>query len=173
MSDDERSLIPPLNRYLVMRYAPRTSQPASAPKIVSVARIRRSLLEAFISARHLRASGTRLVWIAHARQPAHRIRPITPPTLYILDAAGEPIRCEDSVTWGAWFDRADRCVAEDWIGSVRISTVFLGIDQGGGPPLLWETMIYGETHYLYRRRYATRAEAEAGHAAAVAMVEGT
>jgi hypothetical protein len=53
---------------------------------------------------------------------------------------------------------------------VRISTVFLGIDHNHlrqGPPILFETMIFGGPYDQYMDRYCTWAEAEAGHARAV------
>lgn len=55
----------------------------------------------------------------------------------------------------------------------RVSTVFLGLDHNfgsGGPPILWETMIFNvetEDGYQFQERYSTREEAIAGHAAAV------
>jgi hypothetical protein len=57
-------------------------------------------------------------------------------------------------------------VAQDELGSIRVSTVFLGIDHnlsGKGPPLLFETMIFGGTHNDYQKRYSTYKEAEEGH----------
>lgn len=67
-----------------------------------------------------------------------------------------------------------RRVASTKIGDVHISTVLLGLDHswGDGPPLIFETMIFGGEHDEYEERYATREQAEAGHARAVAMVEG-
>lgn len=52
-----------------------------------------------------------------------------------------------------------------------VSTVFLALDHdlsGKGPPVLYETMIFGGPRDDYQERYCTRAEAEAGHARAVA-----
>ena len=56
---------------------------------------------------------------------------------------------------------------------VTISTVFLGLDHawGDGPPLLFETMIFGGSHDQYQERYSSKKEALAGHKQAVAMVE--
>jgi hypothetical protein len=74
--------------------------------------------------------------------------------------------------WARWYETADCAVAKDQIGDVRISTVFLGLDHsfGDGPPLLFETMIFGGVHDQYQDRCSTWDEAEAMHAAAVAMV---
>jgi hypothetical protein len=101
---------------------------------------------------------------------------------FILDGH-DPVPA-DLLTWGAWFQTADRHVARDgdegsgwWI-----STVFLGVDHGfgvSGPPLLFETMIFAPAeprqsaafvaHWDQQcQRYATWAEAAAGHAAIVA-----
>jgi|SRR3954469_11582606 hypothetical protein len=66
-----------------------------------------------------------------------------------------------------------RRVAADEIGDARVSTVFLGLDHGygDGPPLIFETMIFGGQHDAYQERYSTWQEAEAGHKRAVVMVK--
>jgi hypothetical protein len=77
--------------------------------------------------------------------------------------------------WGGWFRTSEsHLLAEDQIGEVCISTVFLGLDHqfGDGPPLLWETMIFGGEHDQYQERYSTREEALAGHQAALDLVRG-
>jgi hypothetical protein len=56
---------------------------------------------------------------------------------------------------------------------VEVSTVFLGIDHNytdEGPPILFETMIFGGRLSDWQRRYATWEQAEQGHRAAVALV---
>lgn len=65
-----------------------------------------------------------------------------------------------------------RHVAKKRIGDVLVSTVFLGLNHrwGGGPPLIFETMIFGGEHDEYQERYSTWQEAEAGHKRAVDMV---
>ena len=93
---------------------------------------------------------------------------------YILAEDGQtPVAC-DLMTWALWFERSKRIVAQDVIDGVKISTVFLGMDHsfGSGPPLLWETMIFGGEHNEYQERYSTFAEAVAGHALALSMVRG-
>ncbi len=64
-----------------------------------------------------------------------------------------------------------RRVAEDEIGEVRISTGFLGIDHSfdDGPPVLFETMIFGGSHDGEQWRYCTKEEALEGHKEAVAL----
>lgn len=94
---------------------------------------------------------------------------------YILDPDGEPLPCIDFMTWGTWMQTAERHLAKTTVGLFWVSTVFLGIDHafGGGPPVLWETMIFGPAgHELdqYMDRYRSRETALEGHAEAVAMV---
>jgi hypothetical protein len=96
---------------------------------------------------------------------------------YILDEAGEPVPCPDLLKWSAFLrDIGHRMVAKtDLPDGAMVSTVFLGTDHqfGDGPPLLFETMIFhgdpGTGDECWR--YATRAEALEGHAAAVAGYE--
>lgn len=60
-------------------------------------------------------------------------------------------------------------------GRILISTVWLGIDHNfmmEGPPLIFETMVFdGNFGDRYCERYATKDEALAGHAKAVAWVK--
>jgi len=90
---------------------------------------------------------------------------------FILD--GHKVVPTDLDTWSRWFQRANRKVASDHIGDILISTVFLGLDHsyGSGPPLLFETMIFGGPHDQYQERYTTWEEAEAGHAKALEIVK--
>lgn len=95
---------------------------------------------------------------------------------YILDNH-KPVPV-DLMTWARWFEKHhnDRHVALDKVGDVRVSTVFLGLDHsfGDGPPLLFETMIFGGVHDDFQNRCSTWEEAEAMHASALRMVkEGT
>jgi hypothetical protein len=60
--------------------------------------------------------------------------------------------------------------------SYRVSTVWLGVNHafGGGPPIIFETMVFGpENTDEYMQRYATEAEARAGHAETVTVVAAT
>jgi hypothetical protein len=74
--------------------------------------------------------------------------------------------------WCKWFATADCRVRKTTIRGARISTVFLGMDHqmGDGPPLLFETMVFGGEHDQFQERCSTWDEAEAMHARAVAMV---
>jgi hypothetical protein len=101
------------------------------------------------------------------------------PFYYVLNAAGEPEQTDDVTTWGLWFENVrNRIVAQDrderpGAPDVMVSTVFLGLDHnfgGGGPPVLWETMILGGPLDGYQRRYSSRAAALEGHAEACALM---
>jgi len=71
---------------------------------------------------------------------------------------------------------ADRKVANDEIGDAQVSTIFLVIDHNfgdDGPPLLFETMVFGGPLDESQERYSTWAEAVAGHARWVEKVKAT
>ena len=93
--------------------------------------------------------------------------------LYIL-RGHTPVPCADLLAWAQWFENAAaRRVAQTKIGGARVSTVFLGIDHrhsGNGPPILFETMIFGGARDGWQERYATWDDAQAGHARAVYML---
>ena len=77
--------------------------------------------------------------------------------------------CDDLLAWGQWMQEADRKVCRDQVGEYDVSTVFLGLDHnygGNGPPLIFETMVFGDDE-LDVERYATWNEAERGHDAMV------
>jgi hypothetical protein len=91
---------------------------------------------------------------------------------YILDENRNPVKVE-LLTWARQFEKAeDRRVdlTETWNG--RVSTVFLGLDHqwGDGPPLIFETMVFGGTLDQEMERYSTWDEAVRGHAAMVSRV---
>lgn len=91
---------------------------------------------------------------------------------YILE--GKTPKPVGLLTWASWFETADRKVSYTKLPyGVRVSTVFLGIDQsfGGKTPILFETMIFGGKHDEYQERYATWAEAEVGHQEAVKLAQ--
>lgn len=94
---------------------------------------------------------------------------------YILDAQGEPVPCEDLLTWARWYEGGieKRRVARTTIGEVEVSTVFLALDHSfcEGPPILYETMVFGGPLDQELDRYSTRSEAEAGHEKWVRMVQ--
>jgi len=96
---------------------------------------------------------------------------------YILDANGNPVVCTDLIEWATWYETAEfRRLAFDQVGEVKISTVFLGLDHNfamTGPPILWETMIFGGPFDRELYRYTTRDLALIGHAEALLMVKTT
>jgi hypothetical protein len=89
---------------------------------------------------------------------------------YILD--GHNVVETDLMTWAIWFWKNERHVANEKISDVRISTVFRGLDHssGDGPPLLFETMVFGGSLDQEMDRYTTWEEAEIGHKAMVEQV---
>lgn len=86
-----------------------------------------------------------------------------------------PVLCRDPRVWAHWMMAADlkqaRRVARTDVGDAYVSTVFLAVDHAsGGTPILYETMVFG-IDASYRKRYATRELACAGHKVAVAWQE--
>ncbi len=90
---------------------------------------------------------------------------------YILD--GHTPIPTDLETWARWFDSDEkRRVGYDDFDGGYVSTVFLGLDHNfgrTGPPLLFETMIFGGPNDGYQERYATWDEAVEGHARILTM----
>jgi hypothetical protein len=95
-------------------------------------------------------------------------------THYVLDDHGDPQPCDDLLAWAAWFESTQRSgarvIARDRDehaapDGVLVSTVFLGLDHqfGSGPPVLWETLVFGGALDGEMRRYTSRAAALAGH----------
>jgi hypothetical protein len=99
----------------------------------------------------------------------------------MTDFNGEPI----------YYDRNGepmgfRAFAEAWEGerhvgndevrgataTAQVSTVWLGINHNlfGGPPLIFETMVFGGPLDQEQERYATEEQARAGHAEMLARV---
>lgn len=87
----------------------------------------------------------------------------------------EPVKCT-LLEWGKWCEESkDRFIEQTDIDDVRVSTVFLGIDHNfgfGGPPILFETMIFGGDHDQYQDRCATYTEAKKMHTKALWLVRG-
>jgi predicted RNA-binding Zn-ribbon protein involved in translation (DUF1610 family) len=89
---------------------------------------------------------------------------------------GGKVRPATLMEWAAWLEASgkDRTVA--WTAvrpGVEVSTVFLGLDHafGGGPPVLWETMVFGGARDGNQQRYTSEDAARAGHTAMVLEVE--
>jgi len=81
----------------------------------------------------------------------------------------------DLLGWASWLETADRHIGftELESGTVKVSTVFLGLNHsfGEGPPVLFETMIFGGEHDELQTRYHTREAAEQGHEDIVNLVQ--
>lgn len=94
---------------------------------------------------------------------------------YVLDGH-EVVPAENIEAWARWFrDERNRIVAQTNVSdSVWVSTIFLGLDHnfwGDGPPVVFETMVFGGERDGDQRRYATWAEAELGHMEMVESLE--
>lgn len=98
------------------------------------------------------------------------------PLLYILDDHDMPIPVppEDALAWAEWH-RAhpiNHHVGDNYLEvgippvTSRVSTIFLGVDFSFvGPPLLFETRVFGGDLDGEQVRYTTRLEAIHGHRA--------
>lgn len=92
------------------------------------------------------------------------------PWLY-TEIGGEPMPFTDTLDWAQHHEDAIQegriHVADTYITShERVSTVFLGIDYNfmpDGPPILWETMIFGGLRDGEMWRYSDREEARLHH----------
>jgi hypothetical protein len=83
--------------------------------------------------------------------------------------------------WSEMFEaRAEDMGPESWwrretriSDEVRVSTVWLGLNHrlfGDGPPLIWETMIFGGEHDEGQWRYSTRQAALDDHERIIAAI---
>ena len=96
------------------------------------------------------------------------------PKHYILDANNNTVEV-DLLTWGRWLQENinERIVGYTEITSqVRVSTVFLGLDHRfpgmkEGPPILFETLVFGGPLDGEGNRYSSWDDAETGHKAFV------
>lgn len=91
-------------------------------------------------------------------------------TSYILNDQGHAVKCDDLLTWGEWFQNDfNRVLAQNRVNGVFLSTVFLGIDHrftgfdGPGPPILWETMVFGGRYDQFQCRYSSATDARRNH----------
>lgn len=101
--------------------------------------------------------------------------PSSRPRYFVLDAAHNVVPTDDLLAWGRFCAQDDqRRVASTRYGTIDVSTVFLGLNHrffGGGPPLLFETMIFGGPYDQYQDRYASWDDALLGHRRACRLVE--
>lgn len=95
-------------------------------------------------------------------------------TWYKLDENNQPIPATAEEANELLGDAKKRTVAKDFPREgVEVSTIFLTMDHAyssGGPPILFETMIFGGPLDEEQWRYCTWAEAELGHADAIKKV---
>lgn len=93
---------------------------------------------------------------------------------YILKGK-DPVPC-DLMDGAVWLEGAkeSRIVKQEMVGDSKISTVFLGLDHsfGEGPPLLFETLIFGGPLDGWMWRCSTREQAEEQHRKAVENLQG-
>jgi hypothetical protein len=106
------------------------------------------------------------------------LRKLRLPLFWILDDEHRPVAVRDVLEWGEFFNKDDkrRVALTEFEPGVRVSTVFLGLDHryfGKGPPLLFETMVFGLNleDEAFTTRYATWDDAETGHKAIVRKVQ--
>ena len=87
------------------------------------------------------------------------------------DRSGNLITLDE---WASAFDEryGEKTVRQEHVGDLWVSTVWLGLDHqhGNGPPLIFETMVFGGRHDSHCERYPTEAAALAGHAAIVQAI---
>ena len=81
--------------------------------------------------------------------------------------------CSNMFKWGQGMASFDPLLADDYIDGVRVSTLFLGMDNSDsdGPPLLFETIIAGGFLDQFRMRCTTYEEAEVMHRIVLSMVK--
>ncbi len=81
----------------------------------------------------------------------------------------------DCLTWAKWFEKVDRVIERTEVGNVMVSTVFLGLNYNfyqEGPPLLYETLVFGGNLDGEIDRYETLEQAQNGHVEMVDRVGG-
>lgn len=93
------------------------------------------------------------------------------------DHSVSPMPGDASATlqWAYDFTVSDRRVARDEYGDVTVSTVFLGLDHNflkKGPPLIFETMVFGGPLDQEQTRASTWDEAVQQHKAMCQKVVG-
>ena len=69
----------------------------------------------------------------------------------------------------------NRVVAKEYVGEILVSTVLLGIDYSynSGPPIIFETCVFGGELDSYLERYHTKEKALEGHKAIVERVKAS
>jgi hypothetical protein len=92
---------------------------------------------------------------------------------YVLDKDGKAVPEADVTKWAQFMSSEGRIVQQNALpDGTAISTVFLGLDHhcgGRGPPVLWETKIFGGPRDGYDERYSSLEAAHAGHQRALSL----
>ncbi len=95
---------------------------------------------------------------------------------YILNKRNKPIS-KPVLEAAKWLGNnpEKRIVKQEYIGDIKVSTVFLGLDHGwnSSVPVLWETMIFGGEHDQYQERYTSYEDAVEGHQKAIDLVNSS
>jgi hypothetical protein len=90
---------------------------------------------------------------------------------YILDADNRTVRV-DMLTWALWFEETTNRIVDytQVTSEITVSTIFIGLDHrffGDGPPILFETLVFGGPLDGQGQRYSSWDDAQTGHRAAV------
>lgn len=93
---------------------------------------------------------------------------------YVL-VNGRPMLEPSLDAWAQWMQFSpERMVARNKVGKSTVSTIFLALDHnfsGKGPPILWETMVFGgPMHHHQERCSGSKEQAEAMHARILKLV---
>ena len=93
--------------------------------------------------------------------------------MHIVNDQGEAEPCDDVKQWALFMRDKNRIVEQTMVGTIKVSTVFLGLDHGlfDGPPMLWETMVFGGPLDGEMDRYSSLDSAKLGHGQTVARVK--
>ena len=89
----------------------------------------------------------------------------------LRDETGKPTPSDNLEQWVKWFETANRIVAKTRDEQAVILTLFLGINynwQRKGPPVLWETLVFGGGNDGDAQRYDSLEAAKTGHEEMVA-----
>ena len=94
--------------------------------------------------------------------------------MFFTEVDGAPMEEPDVDRWLLWRRCANRVVDQTTIGGVMVSTVFMGINFrcSDGPPLLYETTVFGGIYNMDKKLSETRAQALVAHRQAVELAKG-
>jgi len=91
------------------------------------------------------------------------------PFPYYILTEDKEVQQVDFETYAAWENAGGvraRCVRRTEVGDAYVSTVFLMIDHrfgDAGPPVVFETMVFGGAYDQHQDRYTTYYDAVYGH----------